>query len=230
MKDPGNGYDQTRSYDFPQNSWCIHGEHDLAVHALPVNLLTHQYSIALLSLDMLVTRSQVLSSQIGPGDDLFYVGRFMDHAGKFKNMPSVRFGSISMLPDDNEPIDVRTDKRNRQQVGFLVEARSRSGYSGSPVFMYYGKHSEEHGIVIMDVKNIRLLGVDWGHLPERVQLKDPDGYFDGAKRFVEVHAGMMGVVPAWFLREFIETAPELIEQRARDDEYYRTHPPIGVLD
>jgi len=79
----------------------------------------------------------------------------------------------------------------------------------------------------MDFVNVRVLGVDWGHLLEKVLLKDPDGYFDGAKRWVEVHSGMMGVVPAWYLSEFIETSPVLIEQRRRDDEHYRLYPPIG---
>jgi hypothetical protein len=61
----------------------------------------------------------------------------MDHAGKFENMPSVRFGNISMLPNEREPIEDDNLKLRRNQVGYLVEARSRSGYSGSPVFIYW---------------------------------------------------------------------------------------------
>jgi hypothetical protein len=37
---------------------------------------------------------------------------------------------------------------------------------------------------------------------------------------VEIHAGMMGVVPAWDLAEFLKTNTRLIEQRERDDAYY----------
>jgi hypothetical protein len=74
------------------------------------------------------------------------------------------------------------------------------------------------------------LGIDWGHLPEKVLLKDPEGRLHGSKWYVEVHAGMMGVIPAWFLLDFLNTSPRLIEQRQRDEKYYVAHPPIGVLD
>src|SRR5260370_1126442 len=82
----------------------------------------------------------------------------------------------------------------------------------------------------MDFANVKVLGVDWGHLPERAPLKDPGGYFDGAKRWVEVPSGVMGVVPAWYLYEFIETSPLLIAQRQRADEYYPAHPPTRTPD
>jgi len=39
-----------------------------------------------------------LDLEIGPGDDVFMVGRFVDHDGKDTNVPSVRFGNISTLP------------------------------------------------------------------------------------------------------------------------------------
>jgi hypothetical protein len=129
-----------------------------------------------------------------------------------------------------KPVEYEVDGKKFSQVGFLVEARSRSGYSGSPVFLYYGKYSSDHDAVIINPDKIRVLGVDWGHLPERISLRDPSGYLDGAKRFVEVHAGMMGVVPSWYLRDFIEYSPKLIEQRNRDNEEHTRWRPTGVVD
>jgi hypothetical protein len=167
---------------------------------------------------------------IGPGDDLFYVGRFADHAGKYENLPSVRFGSLSMMPNEREPVEYDIDGKTFTQVGFLVEARSRSGYSGSPVFLYYGKYSADHDAIIVNPDKIQVLGVDWGHLPERVTLRDPGGHLDGAKRFVEIHAGMMGVVPSWYLKDFIEQSPELTERRDHDDSKRLLWHPGGVVD
>jgi hypothetical protein len=138
-----------------------------------------------------------------------------------------------MLPDENEPIEYETTEggqaKTRSQVGFLVEARSRGGYSGSPVFLYYLKDSPKHGIVMMDFLNFIVLGIDWGHLEEEVVL------FDSQTRnrlpsAAKVHSGMMGVIPAWYLTEFIETSPVLIEQRRRDDAYYCNNPPTGAPD
>lgn len=64
----------------------------------------------------------------GPGTEVFFVGRFLHHQGRERNHPTVRFGNIAQMPW--EP--VRTGRGIRQEA-FLVEARSESGYSGSPV-------------------------------------------------------------------------------------------------
>jgi hypothetical protein len=151
----------------------------------------------------------------------------MGHAGKYGNQPSVRFGNISMIPNEEEPIEYETKKRKRCQVGFLVEARSRSGYSGSPVFFLH-RHALNNSRLVLPDFDLRLLGVDWGHIPERVQLKDTAGHLHGGNWFVEVHSGMMGVVPAWYLDEFIRTSAELIDQRERDDEFYIRNLGVGV--
>jgi len=75
---------------------------------------------------------------------------------------------------------------------------------------------------------MKVIGMDWGHIPERIPLKDPSGYLHGQKWYVEVHAGMMGVVPAWFIRDFILNSPRLIEQRKQDDEFYAALVPFGA--
>jgi hypothetical protein len=74
--------------------------------------------------------------------------------------------------------------------------------------------------------DVRLLGVDWGHLPEKISLTTRG---NPTVWEAEVHAGMMGVVPSWNLLDLIDKSPELIEQRRRDDEYYKKFP-NGVPD
>lgn len=46
---------------------------------------------------MLVTQD-FAEEEFGPGDDVFMVGRFMDHAGKDRNHPALRCGNIAMNP------------------------------------------------------------------------------------------------------------------------------------
>ena len=67
---------------------------------------------------------------VGPGDDVFFVGRFISQQGQQRNTPTVRQGVISMLPHEKVPSWEGTPVDS-----FLVEARSLSGYSGSPVFL-----------------------------------------------------------------------------------------------
>jgi hypothetical protein len=68
---------------------------------------------------------------VGPGDEVFMVGRFVSREGKEKNTPAVRFGSLAMVPRESF---------GEEQVSsgehFLVNCRSIFGYSGSPVFVF----------------------------------------------------------------------------------------------
>src|SRR5437879_7080388 len=68
-------------------------------------------------------------------------------------------------------------------------------------------------------ETIWILGVDWGHIHEHVRLIDATTG-NQLPSAAKVHAGMMGVVPIWFLREFLENDPRLIDQRSRDDQFY----------
>jgi hypothetical protein len=68
------------------------------------------------------------------GDDVFFVGLFSQQPGRERNLPIARFGAISRMPV--EPITVRRDETTEELTGYLVEARSWGGHSGSPVFWY----------------------------------------------------------------------------------------------
>ena len=83
-------------------------------------------------LDMFVTKQVMDNLAIGPGDDVFTVGRFINARRKAAQLPSVRFGNIAQMPW--EPIRQSRAGGDRMQESWLVEARSVSGFSGSPVF------------------------------------------------------------------------------------------------
>jgi hypothetical protein len=134
-----------------------------------------------------------------------------------------------MLPNEEEPVELERNGKRRSQPSFLVEARSRGGYSGSPVFLYCAKHNQKHGIVTIDFGSVKLLGVDWGHLLEEVEMFDAKSNILLPSK-ARVHSGMMAVIPIWYLEGFIKTSPRLIEQRARDDEWYLAHPPTAEVD
>ena len=220
LKHPGSGFERAHILDFKQSDWTTDPDNDLAVCMLPPDFNPSIVEFSVVSRNFAMTEKEFKEQNFGPGDTVVYVGRFVGHAGKYENMPSVRFGNISMNPNEREPVVYDTDDSTRMsQVGFLVEARSRSGYSGSPVFTLH-QHVVNNPRAVIPWMDMRLLGVDWGHLPEKILLQDPVGYLHGSRWYVEVHAGMMGVVPAWRLLDFIDKAPRLIEQRQRDDELY----------
>ncbi len=150
---------------------------------------------------------------LGPGDEVFMIGRFISHDGKVKNHPSTRFGNLSMLP---APIK---NEYGLDQESFAVDMRSISGYSGSPAFIFWefgGGHLQGVNRTF-DKSFFALLGVDWGHIPLRLLVLDENGKSSPEKFYVKSHTSMCGVVPAWHLRDLLNSAG-LQEQRKRDEE------------
>jgi hypothetical protein len=97
--------------------------------------------------------------------------------------------------------------------------RSISGYSGSPAFIHWefgGGHLQGVNRTF-DKSFLGLLGVDWGHIPLDLLVLDKDGNPLSDKFHVKSHTSMCGVVPAWHLRDLLNSAG-LQEQRMRDEE------------
>lgn len=168
---------------------------------------------------------------IGLGDETFMVGRFVNHEGRQRNTPSLRFGNIAMMP--TEPIK---DRYGIDQESFLVECRSIPGYSGSPVFVTlrqpegaprseaygpYGPLQQTtylHAQQGVDPRGPWLLGVDWCHLSHEEPIFDVQGR-DRVKRddiVAQSNTAMAGVVPAWLLLELLNDE-DFMRQREEED-------------
>lgn len=130
------------------------------------------------------------------------VSRLMGQDGIQKNQPSVRFGNISMMPMLVE------HPRGIKQESFVVESRSLSGHSGSPVFVYDVRKKGE----------VWLLGVDWGH--HRTYEKVREG---GTKKpvsegyVVRSNSGMMNVVPAWKVQDLLNQDEFTMKRKEVDE-------------
>ena len=192
--------------------WFEHSTSDIAI--CPIQLdIDHEFSSV--SVSALLTDKIISDFDIGPGDDVFMIGRFVNHEGKQKNTPSLRFGNIAQMPF--EPIH---SVGLPPQESFLVEYRSVAGYSGSPVFVYLPPQPNldaypeiykaiQSGSLRLPginpkriVYNLRagpwLLGVDWCH------IRDEEYIWNRLTKktvspewFVKSNTGMAGVVPAW---------------------------------
>jgi hypothetical protein len=171
---------------------------------------------------------------VSVGDDCLMIGRYLNHDNVQFDQPVARFGNLAMMP---EP--VWQPDRFRYQESFLVDMRSMAGYSGSPVFLYIGgwparigpKQPGEPQDVLAPVKwrmgQTFLLGVDWGHLPEAVDLFDADGVVIGS---ATSHSGIAGVVPAWRILELLRE-PRVKEPRAeKEAELRKQSPRASALD
>lgn len=188
---------------------------DIAV--LPIGIKTDVWKFNFFASDKTVANANFFKKyDIGVGDEVFMTGRFINHEGKQKNIPSVRFGNISMMPD--EPVYNRFTKVD--QESYLVEMRSIPGYSGSPVIVYTNPFWIRPNKDDIDWTDLefpqKLLGIDWGHLIMEKDVLEEDGAEnkDGLK--VNLDTNMAMVVPIYKLEEMLEDK-ELVEMRKQTD-------------
>ena len=134
---------------------------------------------------MILTEDAMRRCSVGPGDDVFMIGRFLNHQGTGETItPAVRFGNISVMlgPIWNPTI-------NADQSSFAVEMRSRTGFSGSLVATYRTPLNSIFNVPAEQNSFLWLLGVNWGY------IKD--------KETGEI-TWLNGVVPAWKILELLE--------------------------
>lgn len=209
--------------------WIEHKDRfDVAVLPIEFRLKDYEYNY-ISSAPFFLTPAIAADVAIGPGDDIFMVGRFIGQDGRQRNLPTVRFGIISRM--NGEPIP---DEYGIDQDTFLVEMRSLAGYSGSPVFVQitpglprpplFRTPPEKNRIYRFIEHGPWLLGVDWCHFPDykQVQKSDEYGKLEPVQpaQWVEAGTGMAGVIPAWRIQEILDS-PELIMQRKKlADEYF----------
>ncbi|MGI9102680.1 MAG: S1 family peptidase [Terriglobales bacterium] len=158
--------------------------------------------------DWFVTKERIKEYDIGPGDEVILVGRFIGREGRQRNSPSLRSGIISMMAD--EPV---MHPRGYLVDSFFVECKSLPGYSGSPVFMLCPPYTASKKRA--DTVPTYLLGIDWGHAKNRSPVFDEEGH--KTKLTVEENTGMAHVAPAWKIRELLYSE-ELVKDRKKDEQ------------
>lgn len=191
-----------------QDGWIHHPDgDDLAV--LPINFEYEEVKVKGIPTEIFITREKLERYQIGPGDEAFMVGRFVNHEGKQQNLPAVRFGNVAMLPYET----VRT-ARGLLQEAFLVECRSLPGYSGSPVFI----HPLPFSAFPRESPPPMFLGIDMGHIKDRRPVLDKTEWTRGKRVpvddnwIVEANTGMSCIIPAWKVQELLNVE-QLVESR-----------------
>ena len=158
------------------------------------------------------------------------IGRFVDHQGFNRNVPALRFGNISMAP---APLEQENGKIAKS---YCIDIHSRSGYSGSPVFVYrtpgydLGELLDVEGqarVLRSGASLVALLGIHWGQFPEMWEIT-PKGelkYQDqevgdqsliAGGRFIKGLSGMTCVLPAWHILGVLNMS-KIKEERDRED-------------
>jgi hypothetical protein len=210
------------TFDFTENHWVKHPDKD-DVAACPMPTLDMDLHIYKeIGPGVLLKKYEIDAFRIGPGDDVFVVGRFINTQVKIRNIPSVRFGNIAQMPI--EPIEQDRVFGKFQQESFLVEARSISGYSGSPVFLILlARSSRQEPGFKLPTDVFRLLGIQWGYILDQEPVRDSSGRPVDTGLQVHLNTGMMGVVPAWKLAELLKSDILMEHRKQAEDKYVSEH-------
>jgi hypothetical protein len=222
-----NTIDGTDIVEFDPAEWHFLPEYDIAVIPMPMNVERHRAAMiptkAFVIRDFFKINSKASSVQpaaLGVGSDVFMIGRFIDHDGGQTNRPAARFGSISVLP---API-IQPNENKTQADSFCIDMHSRTGHSGSPVFVYRTAAAEwmTSEIDPQPGNYFGLLGIHWGQFPEDMEIKDKKQLegettsliLDG--KYVKGLSGMTCVLPAWIILEVLNM-PKLKKLREAHD-------------
>jgi len=227
-------------FDFDVADWEFDPRYDIAVHPVHIKQDVHRYSFV--PVKGLITRDLAASNKVGPGDDVFMIGRFVDHDGGAKNLPAVRFGNISIDPTPiTQPNEARAET-------YCLDLHSRTGYSGSPVFVfrtpgYDLEHDVSKGNILLAGANLlMLLGIHFAQFPELWEVTEKGKLIrEGVKeplltdgKFIRGLSGMTCLLPAWSILEVlnmpkIKAHREEVEALTRKQHSAQTDNPNGEL-
>jgi hypothetical protein len=205
------------------NDWFFSRDHDIAVAPIPY---TEGLRYLFVAREKFLTEQKARKYDIGIGDEVFTVGRFVNHEGKQRNNPSVRWGHLSMMPVEivDDP-----DHPRQAEVCFAIETHTISGYSGSPVFVrpfptpklepsfdsgtgtntnvlvsVMGSYPASPPPVSEEFHGPWLLGIQKAY----IHFYDSDG--------VKRNTGMACVVPAWHILDLLNT--DRMQDQRKDEQ------------
>src|SRR4029077_6866204 len=108
---------------------------DVAVADITDAIHINEDEISCLMESMFITPEVLKKFSIMGGTDTFMCGLFYSHPGEDdRNVPAFRFGNVSLLANEKAPVEI--EETGGLCASHLVDTRSRSGFSGSPVIAY----------------------------------------------------------------------------------------------
>lgn len=125
---------KSRLLEFEPDEWqIIRGGSDLAAIDITDKLSSGTDRFSIIQERLFADRTFLKKEEFGIGEDGFMLGLFADLHGKQRNLVAARFGNVSLLADESEPV---MQPNGNRRPAHLFDIRSRPGFSGSPVFAY----------------------------------------------------------------------------------------------
>lgn len=203
------------------DAWHVSQETDIAIARVPPQLV-RDFDIQWFRESQFATSEVVAKQQVGPGDEVFFSGLFTSFPGIKRAEPVIRFGTISMMPNEPVPIE-NADKSKSHVEAFLVEARSWGGQSGSPAFVYFPptrhpgflelpsiQEGGAGGLDIPDSVMPQLLGIVSGHFNLEADVAFTEDI--GAQANVPINTGIAIVIPSQKILDLLMEEEVVVER------------------
>lgn len=201
---------KTEAFDLGPEDWdFIPNGPDVAVALMP-DVHPAKHSLEAMDLGSFVlSEADIKKHEINAGDDVFMIGRFVDFDGVETNVPAMRFGHISIL---EAPI---LQENGYSGPSTIVDMHSRTGFSGSPVFVYrtHGSIFAKDQSIMVGGHLLKLLGVHWSQFPEQWDIAEgaeqdeaTEALLQGNRKYIRGLSGMTCVVPARFIVDLLASS------------------------
>jgi|SRR5579862_298089 len=184
----------------------------------------YRHDIAAIPMQAYLDEDQATEGVIGVGDECLIPGRFLRHQGGDRNRPLIRFGNVAAWPAER----IHIERLGHSQESVFIEARSLSGYSGSPVFAYQGARISEDSMWVepgTEPTRFWFLGVDYLHFNDFAEVVGADRKTPvSPTQFAKEHSGFAAVIPAWRVCDLLN-ADVLRRQREENEEMWEKERP-----
>ncbi len=221
--------DETRMIELDPAEWIWSDTDDLAAvdvtDFLSFDCETYAFidDITWVDESSFVTHAKIFYRDIGIGDQTVMLGLFADHSGGQKNLPVGRFGLIAAMPDDAMPVRLGLDD-TIERPAFLNDMRSRSGFSGSPVWIWRTPYDDMNQVgfngraQMFHPMNafLALAGVHRGQFREQTTLRLVEERALRTGDDIEIASAMTIVIPAWEITTLLDKETFKRQRTERD--------------
>ena len=227
-----------------QDDWLVHESADVAIllatlsgdvfeqldiDAIPIeSFVTDRYRYAGPWLPAIAPANPFLEEGgwlLNVGEEIYFVGLFVQETGLQRNLPIARYGTISRMPE--EPIKMKRHDTTFEQYAYLVECRSWGGHSGSPaIWVWPGVMGKGQMTLPMGIVQ-GFMGLVSAHYEIPVAAKTK-GDILGEIR-TGINAGMGIITPSHYITELLQRN-DVIEDRAQRRKEIQKQKDVPTMD